>query len=281
LPDALKIEPFERGDIPAFMELAAGEGWVAEEWEFEFLLEVSPQGCFCVRDDSGAGIAFVTAITHQHSGWIGNLIVARAHRRRGTGEALFGRALSALQSAGVKTIWLTASESGLSLYERHGFSRVDTVIRWTARGRKRHTGHTDRSDRSGSMGSPVSAAAIDCLAWGDRRDGLLGAVTGRGRLLPEEAGFMVIQPCDGAVQFGPFAALDSTTADRIFNEALGSVPCGTKVYIDAPASNRAAVRLFNRKALQVSGSTELMYAGVRPAYRPELLYGLATMGSCG
>jgi hypothetical protein len=33
--------------------------------------------------------------------------------------------------------------------------------------------------------------------------------------------------------------------------------------------------------MRVTGSTELMYAGVKPDYRPEMLYGLATMGSCG
>jgi GNAT superfamily N-acetyltransferase len=274
----MKVEPFARGDIPAFLELAASEGWVAEAWEFEFLLEVFPQGCFCIRDDSGKGIAFVTSIRHERSGWIGNLIVASGHRRRGTGEALFGKALSALQSAGAQTAWLTASKSGQALYERHGFVRADTVIRWTASGRQRRT---DRSDHPGNVVSSFSASAIDCLAWGDRRDGLLGAVTDRGRLILEDAGFMVIQSFDGAVQLGPFAALDSITAERIFNDALDSVPRGTRVYIDAPASNRSAVRLFNRKALQVSGSTELMYAGVRPAYRPEMLYGLATMGSCG
>ena len=49
---------------------------MAEAWEFEFLLEVFPQGCFCIRDDSGKGIAFVTSIRHGRSGWIGNLIVA-------------------------------------------------------------------------------------------------------------------------------------------------------------------------------------------------------------
>lgn len=274
----MMLEPFQRDDVAAFLALAAAEGWVAEAWEFEFLLKVFPEGCFCVRDRSGACCGFVTAIRHGRSGWIGNLIVAEQERGCGMGQVLFRKALSVLQDAGAETIWLTASNSGRPLYERYGFSRMDTIVRWTAGGRQRHAVQSIPS--AGELPS-VSVSAIDCLAWGDRRDELLGAVTGRGRLLLEETGFMVIQPCDGAVQLGPFAAQDSGTADRIFNQALGSVPHGTRVYIDAPASNRAAVRLFNRKALRVSGSTELMYAGVRPAYQPEMLYGLATMGSCG
>ena len=274
----MMVEPFRREDIAAFLALAAAEGWLAEAWEFEFLLTVFPEGCFCVRDASGGGCGFVTAIRHGRSGWIGNLIVAQQMRGCGVGQLLFRNALAMLQACGTETIWLTASKSGRALYERHGFSRVDTIIRWTAGGRQRHSA---QSIPSGSVVSSVSVSAIDSLAWGDRRDELLEVVTGRGRLLLEETGFMVIQPCGGAVQFGPFTALDSDTAARIFNHSLGSVPHGTRVYIDAPASNRAAFRFYNRKALQVSGSTELMYAGARPAYQPEMLYGLATMGSCG
>jgi hypothetical protein len=33
--------------------------------------------------------------------------------------------------------------------------------------------------------------------------------------------------------------------------------------------------------MRISGSNELMYAGVKPAYQSEYIYGLATMGSCG
>jgi GNAT superfamily N-acetyltransferase len=274
----MNVEPFRRDDIQTFLALAAGEGWVAEAWEFDFLLALFPEGCFCWRDASGECIAFVTSITYERSGWIGNLIVAEHERGRGIGEALFRKALEALQAAHAETFWLTASKSGKSLYEKYGFVRADTIIRWTAGGRQRHGAH---SNYPGDTVSSVSANMMDSQAWGDRRDALLEAVVGRGRLILEESGFMVIQPCQEAVQLGPFTALDSSAADRMFNAAFGSVPHGTKVYIDAPASNRAAVRLFNRRAMQVSGSTELMYAGVRPAYRPELLYGLATMGSCG
>ena len=53
------------------------------------------------------------------------------------------------------------------------------------------------------------------------------------------------------------------------------------VCLDAPASNRTGLLLFNRNRMRISGSNELMYAGVKPAYLPEYIYGLATMGSCG
>ena len=274
----MTFEPFRGDDIASFLELAATEGWVAERWEFEFLLSEFPQGCFTARADNGETAGFVTSLLHLRSGWIGNLIVGEQFRGRGIGEALFKKTLEALRTAGAQTVWLTASKAGMPLYEKHGFSSIDTVVRWVGTGRQRNEMHDCHRDWNTSG---ASVSGIDCQAWGDRRDALLAAAIGRGRLLLDESGFAAIQPCGDARQFGPFTALDSGTAERLFNAALRTIPFGSKIYLDSPASNRAALRMFNRKQMKISGSSELMYAGTRPDYRPELLYGLATMGSCG
>lgn len=274
----MTIEPFRTDHIATFLKLAAAEGWVAESWEFEFLLSRFPQGCFAARGDDGETAGFVTSLRHERSGWIGNLLVEEQFRGRGIGEALFRKATEALREAGAETFWLTASKQGKSLYEKHGFSCFDTIVRWTGCGRQRHAGHAPKTDCAVTASS---AGGIDNQAWGDRRDALLAATVGRGRLLTEASGFLVIQPCGGAVQFGPFSALDGSTAERLFDAALQTIALGTKVYLDAPASNREALRLFNRRRMRIAGTSDLMCAGVKPAYRTDMLYGLATMGSCG
>ena len=132
------IEPFRIDDIVTFLALSAAERWVAELWEFELLLAEFPQGCFTARGDNGEIVGFVTSFCHLRSGWIGNLIVRPKHRGSGVGKALFRKTLEALRVAGAETIWLTASKSGMPLYEKHGFIRVDTIIRWVGTGRQRH-----------------------------------------------------------------------------------------------------------------------------------------------
>lgn len=272
------IEPFRPDDIDPFLRLAASEGWVAEPWELEFLLAEFTQGCFVALGAEGQAAGFVTALRHERSGWIGNLIVAAGYRGQGFGELLFSKALEALRSAGVETFWLTASKSGQGLYEKYGFRTLDSIVRWTGSGRQRHATHdqTDGRELSGSM-----VCDLDCQAWGDRREALLAATISRGKVLCDDSAFAVIQPCGGDRQLGPFSARESAAAERIFDETLRTLPLGTKIYLDAPVSNRAALRMFNRKGLRISGTTELMYAGTRPEYRPELIYALATMGSCG
>ena len=274
----MTIEPFGTNDITPFMKLAAAEGWLAELWEFEFLLSEFPQGCFAARGESGETAGFVTSLCHERSGWIGNLIVTPAYRGKGIGAALFRKALETLLDSGVETIWLTASKSGLPLYQKFGFTRIDTIIRWSGSGRQRRTGHEAKA-ACGNGDSFLND--IDSRGWGDRRAALLAVTGARGRLLQQESGFVVVQPCGYARQLGPFSAPDYGTADTLLKAALNSIPFETKVCLDAPASNRTALLLFNRSRMRISGSNELMYAGVQPAYLPEYIYGLATMGSCG
>jgi ribosomal protein S18 acetylase RimI-like enzyme len=274
----MTIDPFRTDDIAPFLKLAAAEGWVAEPWEFEFLLSEFSQGCFAARGDNGEAEGFVTSLLHDQSGWIGNLIVAEQSRGRGIGEALFRKAAGALWSAGTQTIWLTASKAGAPLYEKHGFTSIDTIIRWVGTGRQRPATHvaTTDLDRLTDM-----SHGLDTLAWGDRRAALIGTTARRGRVLQNESGFIVQQPCANAVQLGPYSAIDSTSAEHLFDNAARTVALGTKVILDAPASNRSALLLFNHKKMRIAGSNVLMYAGIKPDYRPELLYGLASMGSCG
>lgn len=274
----MTADRFRAEDVAAFLKMAAAENWVAEPWEFDFLLAKFPQGCFCMRDDSGKGIAFVTSLPHEKSGWIGNLIVAEGYRGRGYGEELFRKALEALQAAGVETVWLTASETGRSLYEKYGFRPLDSIIRWVGNGRQRRP---SCDMNSVSVTDAQSIISIDSQGWGDRREHLLAAIAARGRVVLEESGFIVAQGCGAAVQLGPFSTLDSGTAEVLFETALRTIPLGTKVFLDAPVSNRPALRLFNRKGMRISGRNELMFAGVKPDYRSEMLFGLATMGSCG
>lgn len=274
----MRIEPFRTDDIAPLLELAAAENWMAEPWEFEFLLSQFSQGCFAARSDDGESAGFVTSLRHERSGWIGNLIVSSEQRGKGFGEALFRKVLETLLDDGVATVWLTASKAGMPLYQKFGFKSIDTIIRWNGRGRQNSTVPETKTACEGAQ--PVMNE-IDDRGWGDRREALLAATVARGKLFQQESGFVVVQPCGGAMQIGPFSAADYSTADALLKSALNSIPFRKKVCLDAPASNRSLLSLFNRKKMQIAGSNELMYAGVKPAYRPEYIYALATMGSCG
>jgi ribosomal protein S18 acetylase RimI-like enzyme len=146
------IDRFRHEDLTAFLTLAAEENWICGQGEFDFLLRQFPQGCLAARIDD-TPVAFITAIKYGTSGWIGNLIVRRDLRGKGIGNVLMRKALAVLLDAGARTIWLTASEAGKSIYERLGFGAVDLVERWYGTG-------TGRGD-----GASGDYSRADILAW--------------------------------------------------------------------------------------------------------------------
>ena len=217
----MNIEPFSIEDIPSFLELAAAERWVAEIWEFDFLLAAFPQGCFRARDEADNAVGFVTSLRHDSSGWIGNLIVGKESRARGIGRELFLRALAALRESGTETIWLTASKSGKPLYEKHGFSGIDTIIRWTGSG------------NGLAVAAPCGAGAVDGnldrLGWGDKRDKLLAIINERGSALAANGAFAIVQPCGGADQIGPFASMTAQDSALLLDAAISGISWGKKI----------------------------------------------------
>jgi GNAT superfamily N-acetyltransferase len=264
-----RIEEFKDEAIPILLSLAREEGWISHPWEFRFLRTAFPQGALAARDESGY-VGFVTALRHGRSGWIGNLIVRKDRRGAGIGRSLFEQALQLLTSRGVQTIWLTASAQGRPLYEQQGFSSIDRICRWQGSGGIRQAQELPALRR---------VIELDAEAWGDRRDQLLLATAGRGVLHGSSAGFLVCQDQGGIHQLGPWIAPEKEGRE-LFEAAIDGSPKGTLV-VDMPERNQQGATLLAERGFSCSGSTDLMIYGVIPPYRPELIHGLATLGSMG
>lgn len=270
----MRPEPFAIHDIDSLLNLARAEGWVTEQRELEFLVRTFPQGCFCLRDDRGRAAGFVTSLRHDRSGWIGNLIVRPDLRGTGKGRDLLRSALTALDEAGCRTVWLTASVMGRPLYERHGFRAVDDVVR-----RVRPAGRPIASAGPGDRGS--FGEKLDALCWGDRRKRLLAWAGRQGETISEGGSCAILRDLGASFQLGPWSARDRDSARRVLATALNRVPEERELICDTPLSNRSCAELMEEGGFAVRGRTLLMWRGIRPDYRPELLYALATLGSSG
>lgn len=262
---------FCNDDIGEFLSLAAEEGWISNAWELEFLRTTFPSGCLVCRN-KGIPVAFLTSIKYEKSGWIGNLLVRKEWRGQGLGSALFERALEVLEQAGTRTIWLTASESGRPIYARYGFLAIDTVQRWQAKGHIL-AGHPD-SDYRGILD-------LDETGWGDRREELLRATVehGSASLLPD--GFLVRQSWGNAIQIGPWSGSNPRVAQQLLQNSMTQTADGRRIILDVPEGNSAATKLMHGAGFSRHSSTTLMYRGEKPAYAPERIYALASMGSMG
>ena len=269
----MEIDRFRHDDIDPFLHLAALEGWLCDRWELEFLLRSCPQGCFVVRGDDGP-IAFVTAISYGSSGWIGNLIVHGDHRGRGLGKGLMTRALAALHDVGTETVWLTASRAGMPLYERLGFVAIDTVKRWS------RTGWEGVSKGTGCL-SFEKMLETDRAGWGDKRAVLLAAILERGTVNARKDGFIVTQNCGKLIQLGPWGCRSIEGAATLLDEAVHGTGAKSTLVLDVPGRNVVATALLGGRGFTSRGEAVLMYQGRCPAYRPDYVYALASMGSMG
>lgn len=266
----MQITNFSPNDIHPFLDMAKDEGWISTRRELAFLLERSPEGCLACHEE-GKPVGFVTAVRHGRSGWIGNLLVGAVSRGRGIGTALFKQAMQVLTSNKVETVWLTASRYGRPIYERNGFQSCDQVRRWERPGSGVGQAVENSEVRQGWQ-------EIDYLGWGDARDELLAYAAAGGTAMGEEEGFLMLQRFDTGHQIGPFGALNSTAAHNLMDKVLA---WGGRITLDVPAANRAASKLLTSRGFTVCSEVDLMYAGQPPAYHPEHIFGLASMGSMG
>ena len=268
----MDIDRFRHEDIDDFLALAATEGWVCDRWEFEFLLAQFPSGCLTARRE-GELVGYITSIKYDTSGWIGNLIVSSDCRGQGVGSSLMERALEALVKAGAATVWLTASKQGKPIYERLGFMVVDVINRWVGQGLWKVSSKPAAFSRDALL-------AIDTAGWGDRRDSIIDASVRRGRIFHAGKSFLISQSCSDGIQLGPWGGLDRR-ASALLDDALLDAGKGVKVLLDVPIRNTTQTDFLLGRGFSIRGSTLLMCRGTLPAYAPESVYALASMGSMG
>lgn len=265
------VNPFVEADIVPFLALAKEEGWICGRWEFEFLLRSFPQGCF-VHREQGRSLGYITSVRYGKSGWVGNLLVHPEARKRGVGRGLMELTVSELLKDGVETVWLTASAEGAGLYRKLGFVQIDSINRWTGEGGASEPLKTVPLEME-------SVREVDRAGWGERRDALLHATCGRGRLYSSSGGFLNCQAWEDGTQIGPWGCLIGAQAGQLLDQALSGA--GNRVFLDVPAWNHAAAALLLKKGFEVKGSSTLMYLGAEPLYQPKNVFALASMGSMG
>lgn len=125
----VKIRPYEMSDESAVIGLW-GEAfprnppWNAPAKNIRTKLTVQPE-LFVVAEFDELVIGTAMAGFDGHRGWVYFLAVAKAHRRRGVGQALMRHVEAALRDLGCAKLNLQVredNEDALSFYRRIGFS---------------------------------------------------------------------------------------------------------------------------------------------------------------
>ncbi len=122
LPADFTLRNATTDDVPSIAAMRAAIGWAVHEWALGAVIGQPHARCVVVTDADGALAGVGSGIAYPPIGFIGNMVVAEAHRRRGVGTAVLDDVAAWLARAGCTRLELNASDEGVHLYARHGFA---------------------------------------------------------------------------------------------------------------------------------------------------------------
>ncbi len=118
-------------DIAAALKLSAQAGWNQTEQDWQTLLDLAPNSCWCIEIDGMLAATTTLLCYGQRLGWIGMVLTNQEHRRKGLAKTLLAKVLAQADKMAIETIKLDATEQGFPLYEQLGFRAEQEIERWS------------------------------------------------------------------------------------------------------------------------------------------------------
>jgi ribosomal protein S18 acetylase RimI-like enzyme len=285
LPADLSIRDATTVDLPAIAALREAVGWGVHEWALRAVIGQPHARCVLAVDGGGSLAGVGSGIAYGPLGFVGNMIVAEAHRRRGVGSAILEAVTAYLESAGCRRLELNATSEGRPLYERHGFETIG--ISATAR-IPRHVGLADDGDvavRDATADDLAALLAYDRPRFGGDRRPLLAL------LLADSHGRTLIAELDSAIagyaglrtdppRIGPFLADEPSIAEALLGRAFASAPAVTELRLNLPPNNAPGAAWLRTLGVEVEPWDGRMGRGPRIPRRDDTVYGMA-VGALG
>ncbi len=183
-------------------------GWFLKREDFEFSLELEPDGCFVLFRNSER-IGLVTNVSYDNKiAWLGNLIVDEKYRKEGGGRELVEASLAFMYGKGVETVALYAYEDVVDFYLKLGFV-VDSEFS-AMKARIVAQAALIRGIRKAGAGDLAKILEFDGDCFGASRRKLLEPIIGDSDNLcfacferNELVGYAVAKSYDGMTELGP------------------------------------------------------------------------------
>jgi GNAT superfamily N-acetyltransferase len=284
LPATLTLREATADDLPAISALREAVGWAVHAWALRIVIEEPTARCVLAVEPDGTLAGVGSGITYGPLGWVGNMIVAETHRRRGVGSAVLEDITTWLAASGSTRLELYATPEGRPLYERHGFrSAGESAIG--------HVGRDTTLERDPSVtvrwadaaDLPVLAAFDAPRFGGDRSAVVERFVRGprSGVVIAERDGGLVgyagLVPDAGRI--GPFMADDPAVAETLVAEAFTHIT-GDELRLNLPPGNQAGIAWLRGLGVQTEPWDGRMFRGEPVPRRDETIYGIA-VGALG
>ncbi|NKL36042.1 GNAT family N-acetyltransferase [Rhizobium sophorae] len=260
----IEIVPFGPDHLEAAVALSRQAGWPhrTEDWQLALALS---EGMVAVEDGKVVGTVLVTPYK-EDCATINMVIVDETMRGRGLGRKLMD---AALLTAGDRPLRLVATTAGLPLYQKLGFHETGTVLQ--------HQGLAEEiaapAETEAATGADLPAiAALDRLAFGADREGLLSYFTGIGafaviRRDGHVSGFACLRPFGRGEVIGPVVAADLGEARKLIEHFIARRP-GRFLRVDTTAETGLSPWLADQGLAHVGGGITMKKPFVHHAGDP-------------
>ena len=281
----LSLRDATPGDLPAIAQLRDDVGWATHEWALRAVIGQPHARCVVAVDGADTIVAVGSGIAYGALGFVGNMIVAEAYRRRGLGSTVLATITDFLEAAGCRRLELNATSEGRPLYERHGFATIG--ISATARiGRDIGLAAGARVElRQAWAGDLDALAAYDVTRFGGDRRPLLALLLAdpvASLLVAEDNGALVGYAClrTDTPRIGPFVADIPTVAESLLWRAFALLPQADELRLNLPPNNRPGAEWLRELGVEVEPWDGRMGRGPQISRRDDTIYGMA-VGALG
>jgi GNAT superfamily N-acetyltransferase len=275
LPDSLRMRDATDGDLPAIGALRESVGWSAQDWALRAAMAPPAARCLVVVDAGDAIVGVGSGITYGALGFIGNMVVAEAHRHRGIGSAVLGAVIDFLEDAGCARLELFATPAGRPLYARHGFELTDPSAMVTVARHAAIDGDVEILVEEANDLDEVTTYDAPRFG-GDRRPllAMMHADDARPLLVARDAGpirgYLWLRS-DGP-RVGPFLADEPAVAAALLRAAFERVPDAESLTLNLPMSNEPGVRWLRGLGVELEPWDGRMARGPQIARRDDTIY---------
>jgi ribosomal protein S18 acetylase RimI-like enzyme len=222
----LYLRKMQAEDLDRAMALKNAEGWNQTKKDWLLFLNGRPEFCLvAVAGDKPVGT--VTAIAYQQRlAWIGMMLVDRDYRRNGISRKLMAEIIDRL--SGVETIKLDATPEGQLVYERMGFIKEYTLLRYVRMPAASEQSTVNQEEVFSLSREQLPALSkFDAAVFGAEREQLLRYLVHE---FPEGAfvcktgkhvnGFVICREGSKYLQVGPLVAETDETAKKLVSRVL-------------------------------------------------------------
>lgn len=193
-------------DIDFAVQATGHLGWDLGRGDFEFMMDLEPEGCFVLLHESER-IGLATTVSFSRVGWFGNLLVEEEYRKQGAGSQLVLHSIEYLRSRNVETVGVYAYLERIPFYERLGFTYDSDFVVLKGKG---FSSAVKANVRKAGKQDVQDVVKYDQSCFGSSRKKLLEPIildydnlcyvsTGNGRI----SGYAVAKVYKGMAELGP------------------------------------------------------------------------------